>query len=174
MDFLSLSNGIARYDHANSALRILLCKNEGKMSVEEALMYTCHSWRHLYPTMARQLKLPNDAVTEMGHWGPSSGMAARYDSAKGVMELLNKRLVTSAAQAGWIPAELHGTQSSSSHLVAACSSGSQSVASTPSVVPSQVAGDEGSAVASKKVEDFCTCAFAVCVSSFSSFWHSGS
>ena len=67
----------------------------------EAMTFSCHSWRHLFPTAGRQLRLSNETLNDMGHWAPNSGMPQRYDSAACVSELTGKATVRRAFQRGW-------------------------------------------------------------------------
>ena len=46
----------ASYWHISALMRAILLSTG--MPVEKALNFTPHSWRHLYPTMARQLQMP--------------------------------------------------------------------------------------------------------------------
>ena len=73
------------------------------LPAEEALKYTPQSWRHLYPTMGRQLQLPDEQLNEIGHWSAKSGMPRHYDSTACVSELAAKASVLSAVRAGWHP-----------------------------------------------------------------------
>ena len=75
------------------------------MSPSDALRFTLHSWRHLFPTAARQLRLPEHEQVEMGHWATGSSMPRHYDSAACVTELIAKNAVTSAFKSGWQLAE---------------------------------------------------------------------
>ena len=47
------------------------------MTVESVMEYSCHSWRHVYPTAGAQLDVNPEAVDAMGHWPP--GMACVSD-----------------------------------------------------------------------------------------------
>ena len=58
-----------------------LVAGEAGMEADEALGYTLHSWRHLLPTAARQLRLSESDQVEIGHWTTGSAMPRRYDSA---------------------------------------------------------------------------------------------
>ena len=64
------------------------------------MTFSCHSWRHLFPTAGRQLRLGNETLNDMGHWAPKSGMPQRYDSAVCVSELTGKATVRRAFQDG--------------------------------------------------------------------------
>lgn len=71
------------------------------LDTKDALRFTLHSWRHLFPTAARQLGLPENEQVEMGHWATGSAMPRRYDSMACVTELLAKSKVTNALSKGW-------------------------------------------------------------------------
>ena len=58
------------YD-AQAAMRALLV--HGGMSQAEAMSFSCHSWRHLYPTAGRQLDLGPKEAGECGPLGPELG-----------------------------------------------------------------------------------------------------
>ena len=74
---------------------------QGGMELSEAMSFSCHSWRHLYPTAGRQLDLDPEKIESIGHWAPSAGMAARYDSLACVAELVQKAKVRNALTSGW-------------------------------------------------------------------------
>ena len=80
-------------------MRALLVKSG--MAVQEAMTFTCHSWRHFYPTAGAQLEVHPDAVDKMGHWAPGAGMGALYDGKACVSELLSKNKVLQAVASGW-------------------------------------------------------------------------
>ena len=86
------------YD-AQTAMRAILMDNG--MPQSEAMTFSCHSWRHLYPTAGRQLDLDPEQLDSIGHWAPSSGMAALYDSRACVSELIQKAKVRKALTTGW-------------------------------------------------------------------------
>ena len=94
---------IGTYNDGSSALRALLVFSG--MNAEDALQFTLHSWRHLFPTAGRQLSLPEHEQVEMGHWTTGSAMPRRYDSAACVTELIAKSKVSAAFRAGWNVAE---------------------------------------------------------------------
>ena len=98
-DFCSFTSRIGAYSDGVNAMRALLII--AGMTPECALCFTLHSWRHLFPTAARQLRLPEHEQVEMGHWATGSGMPRRYDSAACVTELIAKTAVTSAFISGW-------------------------------------------------------------------------
>ena len=90
---------IADFHDAQAALRALLVLTG--LSLQEAMSFSCHSWRHLYPTAGKQLDLSPDSIDSMGRWQSGCGMAELYDSRACVSELLQKVKVTSAVSAGW-------------------------------------------------------------------------
>ena len=65
------------------------------------MQYSCHSWRHLYPTAGKQLDLAADDIDTMGRWQQGAGMSALYDSRACVSELIQKDKVMSAVSSGW-------------------------------------------------------------------------
>ena len=73
----------------------------GGMDPEIALTFTLHSWRHLLPTAARQLRLSETEQVEIGHWSVGSAMPRMYDSAACVTELTAKNAICSAINKGW-------------------------------------------------------------------------
>ena len=52
---------IADFYDAQAALRALLVA--GGMPIQEAMKFSCHSWRHLYPTAGKQLDLTQTTLT---------------------------------------------------------------------------------------------------------------
>jgi len=77
----------------------------GGMEADVALQFTLHSWRHLLPTAARQLRLSDSDQVEIGHWTTGSAMPRRYDSAACVTELTAKAAILQAMGRGWALAE---------------------------------------------------------------------
>ena len=98
-DYSSFKDSIANFYHAQAALRALLVLDG--MPEVEAMSYSCHSWRHLYPTAGKQMGLTDGAVGEMGHWEAGSNMPRGYVSMACVSELLTKRAVCDAFSSGW-------------------------------------------------------------------------
>ena len=95
----SFANRIADFSDGQAAMRALLVK--AGMTVQSAMTFSCHSWRHFYPTAGAQLDVHQEAVDTMGHWSPGTGMGALYDGKACVSELLNKEKVLKAVSAGW-------------------------------------------------------------------------
>ena len=95
----SFKDAVANFYHCQSMLRTLLLHSG--FTATEAMTFSCHSWRHLFPTAGRQLRLSNETLNDMGHWAPNSGMPQRYDSAACVSELTGKATVRRAFQGGW-------------------------------------------------------------------------
>ena len=73
------------------------------MEAESVMLYTPHSMRHTYPTMARQLLLRDDVISLMGHWALKNKMPGTYDSAHTSSELQYKKFVVDNYIAGWRP-----------------------------------------------------------------------
>ena len=98
-DLKSFKDLVANFYHSQSMLRTLLLHSG--FTTSEAMTFSCHSWRHLFPTAGRQLRLSNETLNDMGHWVPNSGMPQRYDSAACVSELTGKATLRQAFQGGW-------------------------------------------------------------------------
>ena len=98
-DLKSFKDLVANLYHSQSMLRTILLHSG--FTASEAMTFSCHSWRHLFPTAGRQLRLRNETLNDMGHWAPNSGMPQRYDSAACVSELTGKAPVRRAFQGGW-------------------------------------------------------------------------
>jgi hypothetical protein len=83
-DFGGFTEKIATHPDALRAMRALLVLSG--LDTASALEFTLHSWRHLYPTCAKQLQLADSMQTEIGHWAQGSSMPQRYDSAQRVQQ----------------------------------------------------------------------------------------
>ena len=104
-DLSSFKGKIAKYDHFSNMMRVLLSTPPNPMDPRSAMQYTPHSWRHLYPTVGRQLQLPDATLDEVGHWECGSEMPKMYDSTACVSELLGKSRIANAVAKGWRPVE---------------------------------------------------------------------
>ena len=103
MDFKEFTGFPAAWADANRALHALLVL--AGVVAEEAIIFSMHSARHVYPTCAFQLLFPPAAVTLMGHWAVKEGkMASVYDSQKTATEFAYKANVCTDVQRGWRPA----------------------------------------------------------------------
>jgi hypothetical protein len=91
------------FNDAMAMMRSLLIL--GGMEADVALQFTLHSWRHLLPTAARQLRLSDSDQVEIGHWTTGSAMPRRYDSAACVTELTAKAAILEAVGRGWALAD---------------------------------------------------------------------
>ena len=98
-DLKSFKDLVAIFYHCQSMLRTLLLHSG--FTASEAMTFSCRSWKHLFPTAERQLRLSNETLNDLGHWAPNSGMPQRYDSAACVSELTGKATVRRAFQGGW-------------------------------------------------------------------------
>ena len=98
-DLKSFKDSVANLYHCQSMLRTLLLHSG--FTVSEAMTFSCHSWRHLFPTAGRQLRLSNETLNDMDHGAPNSGMPQSYDSAACVSDLTGKASVLRAFQGGW-------------------------------------------------------------------------
>jgi len=101
LDLRGFRPSIAKYNDVANVMRALLMLSGH--TAQEALTFTPHSWRHVYPTLGRQLQVPDEKLDEVGHWNPKSGMPRRYDSAACVSELAAKSSILAAVAAGWTP-----------------------------------------------------------------------
>ena len=103
-DFQSFTDHPATRADANQALDALLVL--GGLGPEMATVYTMHSCRHVYPTLAFQLMFPPAAVTLMGHWSFSTDrMATVYDEHRTSTELAYKANICGNVKLGWRPVE---------------------------------------------------------------------
>jgi hypothetical protein len=102
-DMTRFTPRIGTYGDGVNTLRALLVLDG--MEAKDAMQFTLHSWRHLFPTAARQLRLPEHEQVELGHWATGSSMPRRYDSAACVTELIAKTAITDAFRSGWVLAE---------------------------------------------------------------------
>ena len=98
-DWTDFQERIADFHDAQAALRVLLVTSG--LDLKLAMSFTCHSWRHLYPTAGNQLDLTPENIDSMGRWQPGGGMSDLYDSRACVSELLQKSKVVSAVASGW-------------------------------------------------------------------------
>jgi hypothetical protein len=98
-DMTRFTSRIGTYSDGVNTLRALLVLDG--MEPREAMQFTLHSWRHLFPTAARQLRLPEHEQVEIGHWVTGSSMPRKYDSAACVTELIAKTAISDAFRSGW-------------------------------------------------------------------------
>ena len=92
----------ASYSNVLNAVRFYLVKVL-YLTIEDACTYTLHSFRHLYPTMARQMILSNEEQTEIGHWTKPkclSSMPDHYDAISSSVEITAKNKIVWAFQHG--------------------------------------------------------------------------
>ena len=71
-DFTSCRQSIPNFYRVQSALRMLFLYSG--MSADEAVTFSCHSWRHLFPTAGRQFGMDDSMNGEMGQWEVGSAM----------------------------------------------------------------------------------------------------
>ena len=100
-DLKAFTTRPASYWHVSAMMRSILLSTG--MSANEALGFTPHSWRHLYPTLARQLQMPAALLEDIGHWRTGSSMPRAYDAEACVSELAAKTSVMTAVGRGWTP-----------------------------------------------------------------------
>ena len=88
------------YSRALNTMRLVLIRFTG-MSIDIAVLMTLHSWRHWYATATRQLQLPDDQQTAVGHWSKGSDMPATYDALNNSLEIAAKKQILRAVLRGW-------------------------------------------------------------------------
>ena len=98
-DASNFTQRIAGFNDGISMMRMLLIL--AGMEADAAIKFTLHSWRHLVPTMSRQLRLPEAEQIEIGHWSTGSAMPRKYDVAACVTELSAKQAILNAVANGW-------------------------------------------------------------------------
>ena len=89
------------WSDATRALHAILRLSGVKLDV--AVSYSLHSFKHVYPTVGRQLGLTDPQIDVMANWvsKSASAMPARYDSAVAVVELRYKAFVVENIVAGF-------------------------------------------------------------------------
>ena len=90
----------ATYSDISAGMRAALMATG--LPAKVAVQYTPQSWRHIYPTIGRQLQLPEAWLDDMGHWEAGSGMPRRYDAMACVSELAAKSSIILL----WLPGGL--------------------------------------------------------------------
>ena len=90
----------ASYATVMNFMRMVLCRKCVGLTINEALQYSLHSWRHLYPTMGTQLGLADSLQEALGHWKKGSSMPRTYDAMINSMEIRAKQHVFSAVTQG--------------------------------------------------------------------------
>ena len=100
-DFMGFTKTPARWGDAERGIHAALI--DVGLDVDEAISYSMHSFKHLYPTAARQLGMDEPLIDVMCGWAvkSSSGMPAVYDSVAASAELVHKSYVCKNVQAGW-------------------------------------------------------------------------
>ena len=73
----------------------------GGVDAEDAVRISMHSFKHLYPTMGRQLGLSDSQVASMGNWASGDPMPGVYDSVACSTSLVYKEHVRTNVCAGW-------------------------------------------------------------------------
>ena len=74
-DLKSFKDLVANFYHCQSMLRTFLLHSGFTSS--EAMTFSCHSWRHLFPTAGRQLQLSNETLNDMDPLGTKFGYATK-------------------------------------------------------------------------------------------------
>ena len=91
----------ASYATVMNFMRMVLCRKCVGLTINEALQYSLHSWRHLYPTMGTQLGLADSLQEAIGHWKKGSSMPQTYDAMINSMENRAKQHVFSVVAQGF-------------------------------------------------------------------------
>ena len=126
----------AEYHDIRRSLHFILHSCMG-LSVEEAIEFTPHSFRHFLVEAGQQLRSIKacsvDDMERLGRWSKGSNMPDTYDNASGVSELMASHTVLQALRSGWRPVEngclpnfLAPTSSSSSSTLLSLPSSSSS------------------------------------------------
>ena len=68
-------------------------------------VYTLHSPRNWYTSVAAQLGWCTKAQTTLGRWGDDSNMPNRYNRQKGTVELSVRSDIIDRIRRGWLPAD---------------------------------------------------------------------
>ena len=97
----------ASYPDLRRGLHFLLHNCCG-FSIEEAIEYNPHSFRHFLVESGQQLRTlkvcSEEDLERLGHWAKGSSMPQSYDNAAGVSELQARYTIIGALQSGWRPA----------------------------------------------------------------------
>ena len=72
------------------------------LTPREALEFTMHGWRQLYPTMSNQLGLPEIEQVAIGHWAKGSAMPQQYDALTNSLETRAKQRILEAMKKGYV------------------------------------------------------------------------
>ena len=97
--FTGFTDQPCTYDDALNAIRAVLCK-VCKMHPSEACTYTLHSWRHFYPSAARQRRMTEEEQCAIGHWSKGSKMPEHYDSVVSTIEMAAKEAIIKFFRSG--------------------------------------------------------------------------
>ena len=101
-DLMSFTFQPAEWNDMNRLLHAVLISHCG-LDSRSACTFTMHSFRHLLPTCAFQLGVPEPEVEAMGQWGNKASTARLYDSVALASELSTKTWIISNLSAGWRP-----------------------------------------------------------------------
>ena len=100
-NFRGFTNRPADWQTMNRALHATLISFG--LSAQRACVFTMHSFRHLLPSCAFQLKMAEPDVKSMGQWGATPTIARQYDSAMVAAELASKDWIVQNLAGGWRP-----------------------------------------------------------------------
>jgi hypothetical protein len=89
----------ASYSTILNFMRIVLCFLG--LTINQALEYSLHSWRHLYPTLSAQLGLDPAQQEAIGHWNKGSSMPIHYDAMTNSLEIRAKQHVVGSVRKGY-------------------------------------------------------------------------
>ena len=89
----------ASYSTIVNFMRIVLFRVG--LSVIQALEFSLHSWRHLYPTLSSQLGLDPAQQEAIGHWNKGSSMPTHYDAMNNSLEIRAKQHIVGSIRKGY-------------------------------------------------------------------------
>ena len=98
-DFKGFTRKPAKWSDACKAVQTALVLTGCRP--DEAVSFSMHSFRHVLPTMARQLLVPDSMIATMGGWRSGDPMPGLYDSIAASSELAYKEFVRANFVAGW-------------------------------------------------------------------------
>ena len=98
----------AEYQDLRRGLSFILHVCVG-LPVDEAVLFTPHSFRHFLIDSGQQLRAlkacSTDDLERLGRWSKGSCMPEKYDNASGVSELMASHTVLEALRSGWLPVD---------------------------------------------------------------------
>ena len=107
MDLKGFTNLPADWaDCCRAVQAALVC---GGVDASAAVSFSTHSFKHLYPTMGRQLGLSDPQISTMGSWKSGDPMPGVYDSVACAASLVYKEHIRRNQVAGWRMADVGNT-----------------------------------------------------------------